>query len=89
MIGWNERRRMAGGLAKRAIVAATMRIVRRRSGRRAILMQAERHIRTEQRAERAQGGHGIRLAGTGRCPSARGRSELDDESEDRDPGEKS
>jgi hypothetical protein len=87
--GWSKRRQMAGGMAKRAIVAARMRIMGRRSRRGAILMQAERHIGTEQRFEGAEGGHGLRLAGIGYRPMARGRSELDDESQDRDPGEKS
>jgi hypothetical protein len=52
-------------------------------------MQAERHIRAEQRFERAQRRHGVRLAGPGHRAVAGSRAKLQDKRKDRDPGDKS
>jgi len=79
---------MPSQLAKRAIVATFVRVVRRRSRRGGVVTHAKRDIGTEQRLERAQRRRGFRFAWARHRMSLDGGRELNDKREDRDPGDK-
>ena len=82
----NKRRRMPRCLTERTIDAAIM-LAMPGSRRGAVLMQAERHIGAEQRAELAKRRHGVRLRGTRHSARRGRRAELQDKAEDGGPGE--